>query len=825
MIGIVVVSHSRALGTAVAALAAELVQDGSGPAIEVAAGLDATTTGTDAAAVAEAIGRADTASAGAGVLVLVDLGSAVLSAEMALELVDPEVAERTRLSSAPLVEGLVAAAVTAAAGMDVAGVAAEAAHGLDAKRDHVGDTAQEPQYGQGDPPDGEEPQDPSAAGVERELRLQVSVDIPHGLHARPAARLVALVSRHPDTRVRVAKLDSGAGPVDVRSLSAVARLGVLQGQRIEFRVSGDDAQSVLDDLEGFTAQGFGDRAGDEAQTSLSSQGAPRAMGSGLGVAIGPALRRTVAPDRTAYQASADPARERDRLDQALGAARADLIALVAGTAGTDAAQILQAHAALVDDPSLTGPAYDAIADGRAAVDAWHQAAQGVAGDFESLTDAYQRDRAEDVRSLMHRVERALLGLPEPDPEASGILVLDELDAGIATTLDPHRVLGVATLRGGATGHGVLIALARGVPVLTGLGDRGDVATGTVIALDDRDGTFVIDPGAGERARLEELIRRRARARREALARAGEPAVTADGHRVIVKANVNDAEEAEHALSQGAEGSGLVRTEVLFGGWDQAPSVSEQVESLTAIALAMDAQPLTIRTWDIGADKPLSFMDHPPQANPFLGVRGLRSFREDSRLLVDQLEAVCRVAGEHPVRVMFPMVGTVQEVDWALECLDEAVARSGSTRPEVLQVGIMVEVPAAALRAEALTRRLDFVSVGTNDLTQYVLAAERGNAALSGLLDPVDPAVLRLIRTLCAEVAEGVVVGVCGGAAADPLVARLLVGLGVHELSATAATVPEVKAALRTTSLVDLQDLAERALRCDSAAEVRDLLAP
>lgn len=812
MIGIVVVSHSRALGTAAAALAAEMVHNGSGPAIEVAAGLDETTTGTDAVAVAEAIGRADEASGGDGVLVMVDLGSAVLSAEMALELVEPEVAERTRLSGAPLVEGLVAAVVTAAAGVDVAGVAAEAARGLDAKCDQLGDRP-------GGAPDSAE------TVAEEDLRLQVSVDISHGLHARPAARLVAVVSRYPDARVRVANLDSGSPPVDARSLSALARLGVLEGQRIEFRVAGDQAAQVLEDLERLAAQGFGDQGGADAQIGASSRQTPREMGSGLGVAIGPALRRTVAPDLTAYQGSGDPIRERDRLDQALATARADLLTLVDSANGTDAAQIMRAHAALVDDPALTGPAYEAMGEGTPAGQAWHRAAQRVAGEFETLPDAYQHARAEDVRSLMHRVERALLGLSQPDPDSVGILVVDELDAGTATTLDPQRVLGVATLRGGATGHGVLIARARGVPVLTGLGERAAVPTGTLIALDERAGMFVVEPAEAEQARIEALLRERARTRRAAQARAAEPASTTDGHAVVVKANVNNADEAAHALRQGAEGSGLVRTEVVFEGWDRAPSVQEQVEALSTIARAMDGRPLTVRTWDIGADKPIAFVEHQPEANPFLGVRGLRSFREYSGLLIDQLDAVCRVAREHPVRVMFPMVATVPEVDWALECLDEAAAHSGSGRPEGLQVGIMIEVPAAALRAEALTRRLDFVSVGTNDLTQYTLAAERGNAALAWLLDPVDPAVLRLIRTLCAEVAEGVVVGVCGGAAGDPLVAGLLVGLGVDELSATASTVPEVKAALRAASLSELRNLAERALRCDSAAQVRALLSP
>ncbi len=233
--------------------------------------------------------------------------------------------------------------------------------------------------------------------------------------------------------------------------------------------------------------------------------------------------------------------------------------------------------------------------------------------------------------------------------------------------------------------------------------------------------------------------------------------------------------------------------------------------------------MTIRTWDIGADKPLAFWKQEPEQNPFLGVRGVRSFGRDPAVLLDQLEAVCRVAGDHRVRVMFPMVATVEEVQWALDRLEEAASRVEGGAPKTLEVGIMIEVPAAALRAEAMSVLLDFVSIGTNDLTQYTLAAERGNAGVEHLFDPLDPAVLGLIHQVCRDVADGVSVGVCGGAASDPAAAALLVGLGVDDLSATPVAVPGVKALLRRHTVEDLRDLAQRALRCDSAREVRDLL--
>jgi multiphosphoryl transfer protein len=831
VIGIVVVSHSRALADAAAALAGEMVAADSRPVIEVAAGLDEDTFGTDAAAVADAITRADSPD---GVLVLLDLGSAVLSAEMALEFLDPEVGSRTRLSSAPLVEGLVAAVVTASGGADLDAVATEARQGLMAKADHVGDA-----------PAAGAPAPDKAAGVESRVdaqHLTVRLDIAHGLHARPAAQLVALVTRHPDAQVRLSDLTTGKGPVDAGSLSAVATLGAQEGHDIEFLASGAQASEVLAALAELAEVGFGDRSAAAPSPDGTGEVAPlepaaggvgptrrprrHGLGQALGAAIGPAIRRRAAPDLTAYCASGDPETEAARLRAALETARTDLEALQERTAtevGPDEAAVFGAHLAMLGDRSLTDPVLRAVGTGRPAAAAWHDEADRVASMFVALSDPYQRDRAEDVRSVMHRVERALLGLPEEDPAASGILVVDELDPATAATLDTTLCLGVVTISGGATGHGVIVLRSRGVPVLTGAGAEADVETGTVLAFDERARRLVVDPDPPQQAEFEQLLADRAEARREHQAHAADPATTRDGHTVVVKANVTDPEEAADAVAQGAEGSGLVRTEVMFGAWTQAPTVEEQVQALTAIAVALDGRPMTVRSWDIGADKPLPYLHQQPEANPFLGVRGLRSFRDSPELLLDQLEAVCRVAHDHPVRLMFPMVATVEEVHWALEQLDVAAARAGGDRPAGLEVGIMVEVPAAALRGEAMSAQLDFVSVGTNDLTQYTLAAERGSAALAALTDPLDPTVLRLVRTLCAEVAEGVRVGVCGDAASDPAAALVLVGLGIDELSATVATVPEVKARLRESTLTGLRDLADRAVHCESAAEVRELL--
>jgi phosphocarrier protein FPr len=296
--------------------------------------------------------------------------------------------------------------------------------------------------------------------------------------------------------------------------------------------------------------------------------------------------------------------------------------------------------------------------------------------------------------------------------------------------------------------------------------------------------------------------------------------------VPVLANVSSVADAETAVASGADGSGLVRTEVLFADRWEPPSVAEQAETLLALAERFNGRPLTVRTWDVGGDKPLPFLALPREANPFLGVRGLRAFLGraaplPSRVLADQLTAVCRAAREAPISVMFPMVTLRAEVDGALRLLREA---AGADPPEGLRVGIMVEVPAAALAVRSLAAGLDFVSIGTNDLAQYALAADRGNDAVAELADPLAPGVLRLVDLVGRERPDGVTVAVCGDLASRPEAVPLLLGLGVDELSCVPAVVPDVKAAVRRIDLGQARALTRDALQAEDAAGVRALLA-
>ncbi|WP_433023480.1 phosphoenolpyruvate--protein phosphotransferase [Kribbella sp. CA-294648] len=638
--------------------------------------------------------------------------------------------------------------------------------------------------------------------------------------------MVGLAQRF-DARVTLTNLTTGKGPVEAGSLSMVATLNAQQGHRLRVGASGPEAAEALAALGALADRGFDDLPASAPPTAVVGK-----SGSGLDVAVGAAILADQEVDLSNYQAG-DVDAERQRAHDARAVAEAQLTALrdeTARTVGVAEASIFDAQLALLGDVLVLDAVFRAITQGadKSAPEAWKAALDAVAASFEALDDPYQRERAQDVRSVRDRVLRALVGRDEtaaagPElaaggsgaggsgPAVGGVLVVRELDAATAAGVDAERIAGIAVRAAGTTGHGVIVARSRGIPVITGIGDV-EVPTGALVGFDARAHEFVVEPADGGE-RLRAVVRERAGEREAALAEAERPAVTVDGRTIAVLANVGSVQDALDA--RGADGSGLVRTEVLFGERRVAPTVEEQVEAFRAIAAALGGKPITIRTWDIGGDKPLAFLAQEREANPFLGERGIRVFRRRPELLRDQLTAICRVAVETPVHVMFPMVTTAEEVAWALEEL------AAIGRPAELKVGIMVEVPAAALRISTLAAGLDFVSIGTNDLTQYTTASDRGNSAVAGLADGLDPAVLQLIDCVVREVPPGVEVAVCGDLASDPDAAVLLAGLGVHELSAVGPQVPTVKARLRRTDLT--QVAASKALTMPSAAAVRQWL--
>ena len=828
MIGIVIVSHSSKLAEGVAELAREM--GGADVPLEPVGGLDLPDRpiGTDAVMVHRAIERVWSED---GVLVLMDLGSAVLSAEMALDMLPGDRRHRVLLCEAPLVEGAVAAAVAARLGRSLEEVADEARGGLAPKAVHLGVTAEAPAAA-------EQAQTGERGGPEASIRIPV--ENPLGLHARPAARLVQTAGRF-DADVRVTNLTTGRGPATARSLNAVATLGVLHGHQIEVLAVGPEAAAALEAIRALAAGRFGDTAEEAgpapapARAVAPAEGALGGFAASPGVAVGPA-RHFRPPDIEVPRGPVgEPKEEWSALEAAIEATRAEILATreqVAARAGEQSAAIFDAHLLFLDDEELVGPTRSAILDqGRGAAETWKEGIDRTAASWRSLDDAYLQARAADVEAVGAQVLAHLLGVADARPALGGpgVLIATDLTPADTAGLDPAVVLGIATALGGPTSHTAVLARSLGIPSVVGLGREVlEIDEGTTVIVDGEAGTLRPNPDVSQIGEAKARANAFRTSEAEARAAASEPAVTRDGTRIEVMANVGNPEDAAAAVEAGAEGVGLLRTEFLFIGRDTMPSEEEQEAAYRGLAEALGGRPLILRTLDVGGDKPLPFLPVAHEANPFLGLRGLRLALARPEVLRAQLRAALRVAADHPVKVMFPMVSGLHELRAARSILEEArreVEDAGGRLPERLEMGIMVEVPAAALAASVFAPEIDFFSIGTNDLSQYTLAAERGNEHVANLADAFHPAVLRLIRmTVEAAAPFGRTVGVCGEMAADPSAVPILIGLGIRELSAAPPAVPRVKRAVRETDLARARDLAEEALRLDSGPAVRALAA-
>jgi phosphoenolpyruvate-protein phosphotransferase len=797
VIGIVAVSHSLQLAEAAVSLALQMVPTGA-PRVLVAAGAGtekdgSPIVGTDATRVAAAIDAlADTD----GVLVLTDLGSAVLSAELALELRASSV--DVRLSAAPFVEGLLAAVVRASGGASLAEVAAEAESALLPKRGQLGDAAAPPSA-------------PDSAGSDRVSRRATLVN-PLGLHVRPAA-LIATAVRSGDVTIRVIRTDAIA---NAASPTALLALGARSGDELEISAA-PSALEQLDRVVALVVDGFGELGAAPVEEAAPAATGTRPVGVSPGRAIGPVVHLTSTVDEPAPgRALAVGARAAEvaRLRAAAQRVAGELETRAAAARG-EARGILEATAQMARDPALLDPAAASItAAGTTAPRAVWDAADEVA---RTLTAVGGRiaERAADVRDVRDRIVAALTGQSlggVPERREPFVLVARDLAPADTATLDPATVVALVTEEGGPTSHTAIIARSLGIPAVVASTGALGIPEGSLVLVDGATGEVRPDPDA---ATIAAVAAETAAAQPVRLAAPGR---TRDGHPVALLANIGDARGARAAAEAGAEGVGLFRSEFLFLDRTDAPGRVEQVEAYRAVFAAFPGRKVVVRTLDAGADKPLPFLAAEPEENPALGVRGLRTARRRPEVLDEQLAAIAEAAAAETadVQVMAPMVATLDEAR-------DVVARCRAAG--LPSAGIMIETPAAALRADDLLGAVDFVSIGTNDLTQYTMAADRMIGELADLNDPWQPAVLRLV----AEVGEagartGTPVGVCGEAAADPALAVVYVGLGVGSLSMTARSMPAVAELLGTLTREDCARLAAIALAAPTAAEARALTA-
>ena len=559
------------------------------------------------------------------------------------------------------------------------------------------------------------------------------------------------------------------------------------------------------------------------------------IGSSRGIACGPVFPFRRAELVIETFENRDPSAEWKRLETALAAARdqlGDIYQKALRDTDKDQAEIFQFHMMITEDADLLARVKARLDERRTNVEpVFVEACKGYAAELAAMDNDYFAARSIDVLDVANRVTRLLLGVAE-SPTAGlrvpSIITADDLTPSDTILLDKNLVLGFCVARGSVTSHAAILARGLGLPSVDGAG--GEVLTipaGTMVILDGYSGTVTVDPDEALVTASRERAARVKQVHDAAREHAFEPAVTRDGKRPHILANIGDRAGAKMAVDLGAEGVGLLRTEFLYMGRSVLPSEEEQFKAYRAILQEFGDRPVILRTLDIGGDKDLPYLPMEAEANPFLGVRGLRLCLRRPDIFKPQLRAALRAGLGHDLKIMFPMVTDVSDVHEARailgECKDE-LNREGTPFAKNVDVGIMVETPAAALCADSLAREADFFSIGTNDLSQYTMAADRGNPSVAGLCDAFHPAVLRLIRDVIeASHRAGKWTGVCGELAGEPLAVPLLLGLGLDEFSMAPVMVPVVKALIRQLDAREMKVLAGEALEMATAGEVRALV--
>jgi multiphosphoryl transfer protein len=654
---------------------------------------------------------------------------------------------------------------------------------------------------------------------------------PSGLHARPAAVLAS----HAKAFTADVRLWRGETSANTRSVVAIMGMEIGKGETVRLVGTGQDAAQAIESLSRLIREGLGESP--DAVPAPTPERVVRAtttdpnvltgVPASPGVAVGNVVQVRHESLRVIEDAN-DPRQERRALDGALEQAKAELDALQArlrADGAADKAAIFAAHREVLDDPDLLEIAGSAIGRGKSAAFGWQRAFMQHADQLARLKNELLAARANDLRDVGRRVLAKLTGVEATTPEypTNTILVAEELTPSDTANINRAQVLGFATTTGGAASHVAILARSLDIPLVAGINPSAlDLPNGTPVILDGTQGTLRLNPSTSDIARIHDRQERHARQRRAEQERAHEPAVTADGYRLEIAANIGGVADAQQAVALGGEAIGLLRSEFLFLHRSTAPTELEQETMYVDVVRALGPKRrVVIRALDVGGDKPLPYLPIPREDNPFLGERGIRVLLNHPELFRTQLRAILRASRSGFVSIMFPMIATMGEWRNAREILEEERQRMGVPP---IEAGIMVEVASAAVLADQFAKEVDFFSIGTNDLTQYTLAMDRGHPRLAPHVDGLSPAVLRLIaQTVAAAKAHGRWTGVCGGIASDPQAVPLLVGMGIEELSVSVPVIPAIKAQIRRLRLEECRALATAALDCVDAAEVRALV--
>jgi phosphocarrier protein FPr len=664
------------------------------------------------------------------------------------------------------------------------------------------------------------------------LSEAVVIPNPSGLHARPAS-ILAGFARQFNAKL---ELVIGNKHANAQSVSAIMALEIEHGDKVAIKAVGKDAQAAIDYILPQLEEGLGedlDKARQEAQLTpkpllpieLKENELGGIPASG-GLAVGNVFKLMKETFDIPENGKGN-CQELIALKYSIDQATLHLSSLkekLETSGSLERAAIFNAHLELLDDPEMIETAESLINKGKSAAFAWHSSYTSHSERLESLKNQLLAARANDLRDVGKRVLRILLGINEEKAELvdNTIVIAEDLTPSDVINLDMNSVVGCCTVSGGATSHVAILARSMGIPAIVGADPAiFEIENGVQVILDGENGKIILEPTHDLIEKAEEQIELAEKTKKEEKESAQKPAVTKDGITITVAANTSSVDTSEKANKLGADGIGLLRSEFLFMNRSTAPSEDEQFETYKAAAekLGKD-KTLIIRTLDVGGDKPLSYLPIPKEENPFLGERGIRVVLNRPEILRTQLRAILRAAKEHKLKVMFPMIASLDEFIEAKKLMfDEA--KKLSTDP--IPVGIMVEVPSTAVMASVFAPEVDFFSIGTNDLTQYTLAMDRGHPKLAAQIDAMHPAVLKMID-MVVQAADRLdkEVSVCGGLASDKLGALALLGLGVKKLSVSVPLVPSIKAEVRRASQKSCAETAKEALKTNSPVKVREL---
>ncbi|CAI8855407.1 MULTISPECIES: phosphoenolpyruvate--protein phosphotransferase [Pseudomonas] len=669
----------------------------------------------------------------------------------------------------------------------------------------------------------------SAASAETvggpQVHGQVLVAHRGGLHARPAA----LIRQTAQGFKSQSQLHFAGKSAPCNSLIGLMGLAIGEQDEVQVSCQGPDAEAALQALLSALATALPEDHHAAAPVSAAPRKRPAEAGVLQGVCAAPGLVggplfRLNAISLPADAGNHDPRGQQQILESALNQVRSEIHTTLTQAKkhkSADEEAIFAAHLALLEDPALLDAAQQSIDKGTAATHAWSQSIDVQCEVLQHTGSALLAERANDLRDLKQRVLRALLGEAwHYDVPAGAIVAAHELTPSDLLQLSAQGVAGLCMAEGGATSHVAILARGKGLPCMVALGSALlDQPQGQSVVLDADGGRLELTPSAQRLAEVQQAQIDRQQRRDAQQAKAHLPAETRNGVAIEVVANVASSGEAADAFANGADGVGLLRTEFLFVDRQTAPDVEEQRSAYQAVLDAMGDKSVIIRTIDVGGDKQLDYLPLPAEANPVLGLRGIRLAQARPEILDQQLRALLQVSPLQRCRILLPMVTEVDELLHIRQRVDALCLELNiSQRPEI---GVMIEVPAAALQAEQLAEHADFLSIGTNDLSQYTLAMDRDHAGLAARVDALHPALLRLIAMTCAGAAvHKRWVGVCGALASDPLATPVLIGLGVTELSVSPVQIGEIKDRVRQLHEAECQRLSHDLLKLNSAAAVR-----